>query len=60
MELETGVFVVGERRMREIVTIQVGEFANFVGSHFWNFQVRTHLSISIGYSGFRFSLCFTT
>ncbi|CAH8274074.1 unnamed protein product [Arabidopsis lyrata] len=24
--------------MREIVTIQVGEFANFVGSHFWNFQ----------------------
>ncbi|VVB09986.1 unnamed protein product [Arabis nemorensis] len=24
--------------MREIVTIQVGEFANFIGSHFWNFQ----------------------
>ncbi|CAH8304185.1 unnamed protein product [Eruca vesicaria subsp. sativa] len=24
--------------MKEIVTIQVGEFANFVGSHFWNFQ----------------------
>ncbi|CAF2133397.1 hypothetical protein BRARA_K01287 [Brassica rapa] len=24
--------------MREIVTIQVGELANFVGSHFWNFQ----------------------
>ncbi|CAN8328190.1 unnamed protein product [Cochlearia groenlandica] len=24
--------------MREIVTIQVGDFANFVGSHFWNFQ----------------------
>ncbi|XP_021908160.1 protein misato homolog 1 [Carica papaya] len=24
--------------MRELVTIQVGEFANFVGSHFWNFQ----------------------
>ncbi|CAM8912313.1 unnamed protein product [Rhodiola kirilowii] len=24
--------------MREIVTIQVGGFANFVGSHFWNFQ----------------------
>ncbi|XP_048600993.1 uncharacterized protein LOC125580516 [Brassica napus] len=23
---------------REIVTIQVGEFANFIGSHFWNFQ----------------------
>lgn len=25
--------------MRETVTIQVGEYANFVGSHFWNFQV---------------------
>ncbi|KAK6923006.1 DML1/Misato, tubulin domain [Dillenia turbinata] len=24
--------------MREIVTIQAGGFANFVGSHFWNFQ----------------------
>ncbi|XP_015890039.1 uncharacterized protein LOC107424699 isoform X1 [Ziziphus jujuba] len=24
--------------MREIVTVQVGGFANFVGSHFWNFQ----------------------
>ncbi|KAJ1415230.1 Tubulin/FtsZ, GTPase domain superfamily [Sesbania bispinosa] len=24
--------------MKEIVTIQVGDFANFVGSHFWNFQ----------------------
>ncbi|KAF3530108.1 hypothetical protein DY000_02036393 [Brassica cretica] len=23
---------------REIVTIQVGEFANFIASHFWNFQ----------------------
>lgn len=25
--------------MREIVTVQVGGFANFMGSHFWNFQV---------------------
>ena len=25
--------------MKEIVTVQVGGFANFVGSHFWNFQV---------------------
>ena len=25
--------------MREVVTVQVGGFANFVGSHFWNFQV---------------------
>ncbi|PON34592.1 Tubulin/FtsZ, GTPase domain containing protein [Parasponia andersonii] len=24
--------------MKEIVTLQVGGFANFVGSHFWNFQ----------------------
>ncbi|OVA10501.1 Misato Segment II tubulin-like domain [Macleaya cordata] len=24
--------------MREIVTIQVGGFANFIGSHYWNFQ----------------------
>lgn len=25
--------------MRELVTIQVGGFANFIGSHFWNIQV---------------------
>ena len=25
--------------MREVVTVQVGGYANFVGSHFWNFQV---------------------
>ena len=24
---------------REIVTIQVGHFANFVGAHWWNLQV---------------------
>ncbi|XP_057481392.1 uncharacterized protein LOC130773935 isoform X2 [Actinidia eriantha] len=24
--------------MREIVTIQAGDYANFIGSHFWNFQ----------------------
>ncbi|XP_016500479.1 uncharacterized protein LOC107818914 [Nicotiana tabacum] len=24
--------------MREIVTVQVGNYANFIGSHFWNFQ----------------------
>ncbi|KAH0871759.1 hypothetical protein HID58_078781 [Brassica napus] len=54
VELETGVFVVGERRMREIVTIQVGEFANFVGSHFWNFQgVSTYTPrlLSINFKG---------
>lgn len=25
--------------MKEIVTIQVGDYANYIGSHFWNFQV---------------------
>ena len=29
----------GQAGMREVVTVQVGGFANFVGSHFWNFQV---------------------
>ncbi|XP_022858028.1 protein misato homolog 1 isoform X1 [Olea europaea var. sylvestris] len=24
--------------MREIATVQVGSYANFIGSHFWNFQ----------------------
>ena len=24
---------------REIVTVQLGGYANFVGAHFWNFQV---------------------
>lgn len=32
--------------MREIVTVQVGGFANFIGSHFWNFQVEFY-SVSI-------------
>ncbi|CAM6084347.1 unnamed protein product [Calypogeia fissa] len=27
--------------MKEIVTVQVGTYANFVGSHFWNFQDET-------------------
>ncbi|KAE9462936.1 hypothetical protein C3L33_05156, partial [Rhododendron williamsianum] len=31
--------------MREIVTIQVGDYANFVGSHFWNFQIFDNLSL---------------
>lgn len=25
--------------MKEVVTLQFGPFANFVGSHFWNLQV---------------------
>lgn len=24
--------------MKEVITIQVGDYANFIGSHFWNFQ----------------------
>ena len=27
------------------MTIQVGGFANFIGSHFWNFQVRVNQTI---------------
>jgi len=26
---------------REIVTLQVGHYANFVGTHWWNIQVNT-------------------
>jgi hypothetical protein len=34
--------------MKEIVTIQIGDYANYVGSHFWNFQVSIliHFSFS--------------
>ncbi|XP_031102792.1 protein misato homolog 1 [Ipomoea triloba] len=28
--------------MKEIVTIQFGSYANFIGSHFWNFQDELH------------------
>ena len=28
-----------EGGMREVVTVQVGGYANYVGAHFWNFQV---------------------
>ncbi|KAK2967536.1 hypothetical protein RJ640_030407 [Escallonia rubra] len=34
----TQSFLNKERSMREIVTLQVGTYANFIGSHFWNFQ----------------------
>uniref|UniRef100_A0A251SE13 Tubulin/FtsZ, GTPase domain-containing protein n=2 Tax=Helianthus annuus TaxID=4232 RepID=A0A251SE13_HELAN len=27
-----------EQSMKELVTFQVGSYANFIGSHFWNFQ----------------------
>ncbi|KAD4888107.1 hypothetical protein E3N88_20180 [Mikania micrantha] len=27
-----------EENMKELVTFQVGSYANFIGSHFWNFQ----------------------
>ncbi|KAK3023982.1 hypothetical protein RJ639_042872, partial [Escallonia herrerae] len=38
-----------ERSMREIVTLRVGTYANFIGSHFWNFQTysASFLSASI-------------
>lgn len=26
---------------REIITLQFGNFANYVGTHYWNIQVRT-------------------
>lgn len=26
---------------REVITLQFGNFANHVGCHFWNIQVRT-------------------
>ena len=34
--------------MREVVTVQVGGFANFVGSHFWNFQVINSIRFASG------------
>lgn len=29
---------------REIITLQFGNFANYVGTHYWNIQVRTEYS----------------
>lgn len=26
--------------VRETITLQIGNYANYVGAHFWNFQVR--------------------
>ncbi|KAK9705004.1 hypothetical protein RND81_07G026300 [Saponaria officinalis] len=40
--------------MREVVTVQVGGFANFIGSHFWNFQgalTYTPRLVSVNYQG---------
>jgi hypothetical protein len=28
--------------MSEIITLQLGSYANFVGSHYWNIQVRRY------------------
>jgi len=25
--------------MSEIITLQIGNFSNFIGTHFWNFQI---------------------
>ncbi|KAK0605095.1 hypothetical protein LWI29_022668 [Acer saccharum] len=37
-DLKTHHKLLGRSRMREVVTVQLGGFANFIGSHFWNFQ----------------------
>ncbi len=40
------------RAMREIVQVQVGNYANFVGAHFWNFQVHVlslHVFFFVGH-----------
>lgn len=29
---------------REVITLQFGNYANYVGAHFWNFQVNLLLS----------------
>lgn len=33
--------------MKELVTFHVGSYANFIGSHFWNFQVKKILSANM-------------
>ena len=33
------------RRRREIVTLQLGPFSNYVGAHFWNVQVSRLLAL---------------
>ncbi|GCA62213.1 hypothetical protein KIPB_002018 [Kipferlia bialata] len=35
--------------MREIITVQLGNAANHVGSHFWNMQYAEFLSGSVNY-----------
>ncbi len=42
--------------MREIVQVQVGNYANFVGAHFWNFQVQVfslHVFFFVGHETVR-------
>ena len=34
-----------EMSAREVVTIQCGHFSNFIGSHWWNIQVRMSVSV---------------
>jgi hypothetical protein len=33
--------------MGELITLQIGSFANFVGSHYWNLQVGPSLLLSL-------------
>ena len=30
----------------EVITLQLGSYANYVGAHYWNFQVSLALSVS--------------
>jgi hypothetical protein len=32
--------------MRSLITVQLGGYANYVGAHFWNMQVRTSCATS--------------
>lgn len=37
--------------MREVLTLQFGQFSNSVGAHYWNYQVRLVISLlSISYT----------
>ena len=32
---------------REVITVQAGTFANYVGAHYWNIQVNLHDDIAL-------------
>jgi hypothetical protein len=33
--------------MREILTLQFGPFSNFLGTHYWNFQVPSRVRMAL-------------